>query len=68
MSKPKRVYKTTTITLLSGKKRRIVKSDVVDVSEQLTIDESVDVVVTMRSGKEYLCLLTREQVMNKIGW
>ena len=66
--KPARVYKTTTITLLNGKKRRIVKSGVVDVSEQFTIDGGVDVVVTMCPGKEYLSSLSREKIILKLDW
>lgn len=62
----KRVAKTTTIELLNGVMRRIVKSEVDCIHEQTNIMGGVDTEVFMRSGTCYLTKLTKAEVESKI--
>ena len=59
-------YKSMCITLLSGKKLRIIKSEVVDVVEQAVIGGGYDIIVCMKSGKEYLSQENKNSILTKI--
>lgn len=65
---PKKIkkYKPTCITLLSGKKLRVMKSEVVDVVEQNVIGGGYDVIVCMKSGKEYISQESKSSILTKI--
>lgn len=58
--------KTTVITLLSGKPRRIVKSEVVAVHEQENLMGGVDVSVFMKSGAFYLTQMSKSDIEKRI--
>lgn len=62
----KKRFKTMELTLISGKKRRIVKDECVDVQEQYIIGGGIDVVVIMQSGIQYLVDMSKQQVLAKL--
>lgn len=64
----KRKFKTTVIALLGGKKLRIEKSEVADAQEQFRFfGGGYDVVLIMKSGKQYIVDMTKEQILTKIS-
>ena len=66
-NKPKKQVKSFALHLLSGKKVRLIKKEVVDVSEQYTIWGGYDVIVCVKSGKEYLAQDKKEDILVKIS-
>ena len=64
--KIKKYVKTTVLSLISGKQRRIAKKEVADVLEQYTIGGGLDVVVVMVSGVQYIVNMSKQQVLSKI--
>lgn len=67
IQKPKRKFKTTVISLLGGKQRRIEKAEVVDIQEQFTLGGGLDIVLVMKSGQQYIVDMTKDQVQIKIN-
>lgn len=63
----KRKFKTTVLNLLSGKRVRIKKADVVAIHEQLSIGGGTDVGVFMKSGCEYWVNETKDAVEARIN-
>ena len=65
---PKKIkkYKSTCITLLSGKKLRVMKREVADVAQQNVSGGGHDVIVCMKSGKEYISQESKSSILTKI--
>lgn len=59
--------KTIVIPVIGGKRRRIYKSEISCVEEQLYIDGSIDVEVLMKSGHYYTTTLSKKTIEERIG-
>lgn len=58
--------KTIVIPLVNGKKRRIYKSEIASVEEQMYFDQGIDVEVWMKSGCCYLTSLSKKTLEERI--
>ena len=61
-----RKTKTIVIKLLSGKSKRITKSEISSIEEQYNINGNLDVEVWIKSGCRYLTMIPKKILEQKI--
>lgn len=62
-----RKTKTIVIKLLSGKSKRITKSEISSIEEQYNINGNLDVEVWIKSGCRYLTMIPKKYLNKKYG-